>query len=76
MTQLAVCREVLTFDVGVDRHLCNLASTGWTDEVDRHRSALLLQYPSSVVRNHNLHRVSLEHDLAGELATVNRRAAC
>ncbi len=35
----AVWRQVLAFDVGVDRHLGNLASTNRRDEVDGHGAA-------------------------------------
>jgi len=39
----AVGGEVLAFDVGVDRHLCNFASTNWLDEVDGHRATALFK---------------------------------
>lgn len=40
---LAVWVEVLALDVGVDRHLCDFASTNRLDEVDGHDATLLLQ---------------------------------
>ena len=59
VAQLAVGRQILALDVGVDRHLCNFASTGRADEVDRHRAALLLQYPASLVSNLDLHSTTV-----------------
>ena len=61
MSQLAVGSEVLVLDVGVDRHLCDFASTGWADEIDRHGSALLLQQLLRVIRDLDLHIHSLPH---------------
>ena len=58
VTQLAVGRSVLALDVGVDRHLSDLASTGGPDEVDRHRAALAFEQGPGVVGDLDLHHHS------------------
>ena len=57
--ELAVRGQVLPLHVGVDRHLCNFASTGRADEVDRHRPALLLQQLLRLVGDLDLHPANL-----------------
>ena len=59
VAQLAVRRQILSLYIGVDRHLSDFASTGRADEVDRHRAALLLQYPASLVSDLDLHSATV-----------------
>jgi hypothetical protein len=59
VAQLAVRRQILASDIGVDRHLSNFASTGRADEVDRHRAALLLQHAARLVGDFDLHCATL-----------------
>ena len=60
MTQPAIRSQVLVLNIGVDRHLGDLASTGGADEVNRHRAALLLQDLASIVGDLDLHALILE----------------
>jgi hypothetical protein len=59
VAQLAVRCQIFAFDVGVDRHLSDFASTGRADEVDRHRAALLLQHAARFVGDLDLHYAHL-----------------
>lgn len=49
-------RKVLAFDIGVDRHLSDLASTGGPDEVDRHGAATFDEQDFSVWGDVDVHR--------------------
>ena len=59
VAKLAVRRQILALDVGVDRHLSDFASTGGPDEVDRHRAALLIQHAARFVSDLDLHSATL-----------------
>jgi len=56
---LAVGGEVLALDVGVDRHLSDLASTDGLDEIDRHHPALAGEEVHGRVGDLDLHTATL-----------------
>ena len=51
--------EVLAFDVGVDRHLSDLASTNWFDEIDRHDATTLVEQALGTFGDFDLHAAGL-----------------
>ena len=64
VTHLAIRSQVLTFCVGVDRHLGNLASTDRRNKVDRHSSAALGEQLLGVVGDVDVHHEPFE-DMRG-----------